>query len=56
MEVQALPELILQQKNANEPSAKGKHQLSILLSTKIVFTDIVNKQEYNTFPNNLIRT
>lgn len=56
MEVQALPELILQQKNANEPSTKGKHQLSILLYTKILFTDIVNKQEHNIFQNNLIRT
>lgn len=41
------------QKNANEPSAKGKHQLPVLLSTE--FTGPVNK-EYNIFQNNLIRT
>lgn len=27
-----------------------------MLSTKIIFTDTVNKPEYKTFQNNLIRT
>lgn len=48
MGIQVLPDLILQRKR--------QMSLQLLLSTKTVFADSVNKQECMTFQRNLIRT